>query len=189
VVPSFNLTSETVHSGVALPIAQLSGIFGVPDGLDASPQLSWSGFPAETRSFVVTMYDPQAPSGSGFWHWAVADIPASTTSLAEGAGAPDGAQLPSGAFQLRGDAGMARYIGGAPPAGSGRHDYIITVSAFDADTTGIGPDASVAFWVSTLPGTRSLGPPSSAQLNLVKIQGMSRKACATPAGNTAKCPT
>jgi len=123
-----------------------------PGGLDASPQLSWSGFPAETRSFLVTMYDPQAPTGSGSWHWAVADIPASTTSLAEGAGAPDGAHLPRGAFQLRGDAGMARYIGGAPPAGSGRHDYIITVSALDADTTGIGPDASVAFWFSNIAG-------------------------------------
>jgi Raf kinase inhibitor-like YbhB/YbcL family protein len=145
VVPSFKLTSATVHSGSALPTAQLSGIFGVPGGLDTSPQLSWSGFPPETRSFVVTMYDPQAPTGSGFWHWAVADIPASTTSLAEGAGGPDGADLPPGAFQLGGDAGMARYIGGAPPANSGRHEYIITVSALDVDKAGIGPDASVAF--------------------------------------------
>jgi phosphatidylethanolamine-binding protein (PEBP) family uncharacterized protein len=81
-VPSFELSSETVTDGRPLPPAQLSKMFGMPGGEDVSPQLSWSGFPEETKSFVVSMYDPQAPTGSGFWHWVVADIPASVTSLA-----------------------------------------------------------------------------------------------------------
>jgi hypothetical protein len=86
VVPSFTVTSTDVTDGQALPPAQMSGIFEVPGGKDLSPQLSWSGAPAETKSYTVTMYDPDAPSGSGFWHWAAADIPASVTGLPTGAG-------------------------------------------------------------------------------------------------------
>src|ERR1700721_998606 len=78
--------------------AQMSGIFGVPGGEDISPQLSWSGAPAETKSFTVTMYDPDVPSGSGFWHWALADIPVSVTGLPTGAGDGTGEHLPTGAF-------------------------------------------------------------------------------------------
>jgi len=74
-VPSFTLTSETVKDGSHCRTAQLSGIFKVPGGTDTSPQLSWSGFPNDTKSFVVSMYDPEAPTGSGFTHWVVADIP------------------------------------------------------------------------------------------------------------------
>ena len=144
-VPSFTLTSTSVKNGHRLPTAQLSGVFGVPGGKDLSPQLSWSGFPAKTKSFVVSMYDPEAPTGSGFWHWVVADIPASTVSLPAGAGALNSKLLPAGAFQLGGDAGMHRYIGGAPPAGSGIHDYYITVTALDVAKTGLGPSASGAF--------------------------------------------
>jgi hypothetical protein len=70
VVPSFTVTSTDVTDGQTLPPAQMSGIFEVPGGKDVSPQLSWSGAPAETKSYTVTMYDPDAPSGSGFWHWA-----------------------------------------------------------------------------------------------------------------------
>jgi hypothetical protein len=144
-VPSFTVVSATVKDGEALPTAQLSGLFGVSGGTDTSPQLSWSGFPTETESFVVSMYDPQAPTGSGFWHWVVADIPATVTELVEGAGTPDGDLLPEGAFRLGGDSGMGRYIGGAPPAGSGVHDYFITVSALDVAVTGLDAGASSAF--------------------------------------------
>jgi Raf kinase inhibitor-like YbhB/YbcL family protein len=151
-VPSFHLASTTVSNEQPVPLAQMSGVFGVPGGQDVSPELSWSGFPAQTESFVVTMYDPQAPTGSGFWHWVLTDIPASTTSLPAGAGAPDGALLPAGAVRLGGDAGMRQYIGAAPPAGSGIHNYYITVSALDVATAGVGADASGAMLGFTIAG-------------------------------------
>jgi Raf kinase inhibitor-like YbhB/YbcL family protein len=144
-VPSFQLTSETVTDGSPLPLAQWSKLFGVSGGEDVSPQLSWSGFPSETRSFVVSMYDPQAPTGSGFWHWVVADIPGSVTSLPAGAGAADASQLPAGAFQLAGDAGAYQYIGAAPPPNSGAHNYHITVTALDVDKSGLDRGASAAY--------------------------------------------
>jgi Raf kinase inhibitor-like YbhB/YbcL family protein len=144
-VPSFTLVSTTVKNGHRLPRAQMSGLFGVPGGKDVSPQLSWSGFPAQTKSFVVSMYDPEAPTGSGFWHWVVADIPATTVSLPAGAGAPSGKLLPAGAFQLGADAGMHRYVGAAPPPGTGIHHYYLTVTALDVAKIGVGSDASAAF--------------------------------------------
>jgi len=143
-VPAFKVTSQTVRKGRPLPTPQQSGIFGVPGGKDISPQLSWSGFPARTKSFVISMYDPQAPTGSGFWHWVVADVPATTTSLPENAGVPNSKSLPAGALQLSGDAGASRYIGGAPPAGSGIHNYYITITALDIAKSGVGPTASGA---------------------------------------------
>ena len=143
-VPSFTVVSTTVRNGHPLPVAQLSGIFGVPGGKDISPELSWSGFPKATKSFVVSMYDPEAPTGSGFWHWIVEDIPATATSLPDNAGALGSTTLPAGAIQLDGDAGMARYIGGAPPAGSGIHDYYITVTALNEPSTGLGATTSGA---------------------------------------------
>ena len=144
-VPTFELASTSVTDGQPLPLEQLSGLLGVPGGQDISPQLSWSGFPAGTESFVVSMYDPQAPTGSGFWHWVAADLPAAITSLAAGAGTPGGAHLPDAALQLTADAGAARYVGGAPPAGSGVHQYYITVTALSVPKTGLGQDASAAY--------------------------------------------
>jgi Raf kinase inhibitor-like YbhB/YbcL family protein len=144
-VPTFRLASETIADGNPLPLAQLSKMFGVTGGEDVSPQLSWSGYPAETKSFVVSMYDPQAPTGSGFWHWVVADIPASTTSLPAGAGAPGADSLPGDSFQLAADAGAHHYVGGAPPAGSGVHNYYITVTALDIEKSGLDANASAAY--------------------------------------------
>lgn len=142
-VPSFEVASTDIKDGGCLPSSQVSGIFGA-GGDDCSPELSWTGFPSETESFVVTCYDPDAPTVSGFWHWSVVDIPASVTSLPRGAGDEAGDQLPEGAFQLRNDAGLRRYLGAAPPPGHGRHRYFFVVHAVDSETLDIPDDASNA---------------------------------------------
>jgi Raf kinase inhibitor-like YbhB/YbcL family protein len=144
-VPSFTLTSTSVEHGKPFAGPQKSGMMGIPGGQDISPQLSWSGAPAGTKSFAVTVYDPDAPTQSGFWHWTVVNIPADTTSLPEGAGDDSGSGLPAGAVQYRNDAGSARYAGSAPPAGHGPHRYFITVHALDTEDLGVPADASAAF--------------------------------------------
>ena len=142
-VPSFQLTSTDIRDGERMSMPQVSGIFGA-GGEDVSPQLSWSGYPEGTKSFVVTVYDPDAPTGSGFWHWAVVDIPSGITQLASGAGDERGSGLPAGAFQLRNDAGLARYIGAGPPSGHGPHRYMTVVHAVDTESLGIDAGASPA---------------------------------------------
>lgn len=143
-VPTFQLRSNDIEDGATMPAPQRSGIMDA-GGDDVSPQLSWSGFPAETRSFAVTCYDPSAPTASGFWHWAVADIPAGTTELPTGAGDDDGADLPDGAVQLASDAGPARYVGAAPPPDHGDHRYYYVVHAVDVPTLQLPAGASPAF--------------------------------------------
>ncbi|MDQ1551614.1 MAG: hypothetical protein QOD50_1036 [Actinomycetota bacterium] len=144
-VPWFTLTSKDIKDGEELPPPQRSGMFGVPGGEDASPDLSWSGFPEGTKSFAVTMYDPDAPTASGFWHWAVVDLPADVNHLPSGFGDESGQGLPPGAFQLRNDAGLARFLGAAPPPGHGRHNYHVVVHAVDVESFGIGSDSTPAF--------------------------------------------
>ena len=143
-VPTFTLTSQDVLPEQHLPAPQVSGRMGA-GGSDTSPQLSWSDFPAQTKSFAVTMYDPDAPTGSGFWHWAVADIPATTTSLAAGAGDESGSGLPAGAQQLKNDASFAGYIGAAPPSGHGVHHYFIAVHALDVESLRLPEHATPAY--------------------------------------------
>jgi Raf kinase inhibitor-like YbhB/YbcL family protein len=143
-VATFTVTSTNLRDGEPLPASQLSGVFGIPGGEDRSPQLSWQGAPEGTKSYAVTVYDPDAPTGSGFWHWAVANIPAEVTELPEGAGNDTGAQLPVGAVQLPNDARMSRFIGAAPPAGHGPHRYFITVHALDVPDIGVPADGTPA---------------------------------------------
>jgi Raf kinase inhibitor-like YbhB/YbcL family protein len=153
-VPSFTLTSTDVAQGQQMPKPQLSGLFGA-GGEDRSPQLAWSGFPSGTKSFILTMYDPDAPTPSGFWHWAVADIPATVTELPAGAGSSDGANLPAGAFQIPNDARLAQYVGAAPPPGDPPHRYYIVVTAVDVDsvkTLNVNEEATPALLFGSLPG-------------------------------------
>lgn len=143
-VPSFTVTSTDVTDGGQLPQPQLSGIMDA-GGEDVSPQLSWSGFPEGTRSFAVTCYDPDAPTGSGFWHWAVADIPVSVTSLATDAGDEKGGGIPEGAVTIANDAGLTRYLGSAPPPGHGVHRYFFVVHAVDVESLGLPDGATPAY--------------------------------------------
>lgn len=143
-LPTFTLTSTDIEDGGVMPTPQLSGMMGVPGGEDRSPQLSWSGFPEETKAFTLTCYDPDAPTGSGFWHWVVTDLDAATTSLPADAGNPAADLLPAGAITLRNDAGVPAFAGAAPPAGHGPHRYIFTVTAL-AEPLGIDESATPAF--------------------------------------------
>src|SRR5687767_6547225 len=137
-VPSFELTSEDVHNGEPMDIRFAHPSVG---GENLSPQLAWSGFPAETRGFVVTCYDPDAPTGSGFWHWVLVNVPASVTELPRGAGEDTG----DGRFSVRTDYGTSGYGGAAPPAGDRPHRYVFAVHALDVDRLDVTPDATPAY--------------------------------------------
>jgi Raf kinase inhibitor-like YbhB/YbcL family protein len=141
-VPSFTVTSTDVTDGATLPVAHVYR--GAADGAgNASPQLSWNGFPEGTQSFVVSCFDPDAPTPSGFWHWMLVDLPASTTSLEQNAGAA-GAALAGAAFHVRNDWGTRDYGGSYPPDGDPVHRYYFVVHAVDVATLGVDADASPA---------------------------------------------
>ncbi|HLX92178.1 MAG TPA: YbhB/YbcL family Raf kinase inhibitor-like protein [Puia sp.] len=114
-------------------------------GENLSPQLYWENVPAGTKSFAVTMYDPDAPTGSGFWHWVVFDIPAGVTELPTGAGNSAKGLLPAGAIQSNTDFGQPGYGGPCPPQGHGFHEYRITVYALKTDKLGLDKNATPAF--------------------------------------------
>jgi hypothetical protein len=136
-VPAFTLTSADMTDG--RPLDELYAHTSV-GGKNLSPQLSWSGFPAETRGFVVTCFDPDAPTGSGFWHWVAVNLPASVTELDRGAD-----PLPEGAFTVRNDYGDTGYGGAAPPPGDRPHRYVFAVHALDVDRLEVGADATPAY--------------------------------------------
>lgn len=138
-VGSFTVTSSDVVDGQPMdPMFAHPGV----GGRNVSPQLSWSGFPAETRSFTVTCFDPDAPTPSGFWHWVLVNLPASVTELAQGAGA----DAPAGAaLSLRNDYSETGYGGPYPPEGDRPHRYFFVVHAVDLDALELAPESSPAY--------------------------------------------
>ena len=136
-VPGFTVTSSDVTDGAPLKDDQ------VGDQGNTSPQLAWSDVPEGTQSFVVTCFDPDAPTPSGFWHWVAVDIPADVTELAAGAGASDDS-LPGAAFHVANDMGGHDFTGAAPPAGDQDHRYFFVVHAVGEKTLGVDASASPA---------------------------------------------
>jgi hypothetical protein len=140
----FQVTSADVEQGKTLKPAQVFNGMGCT-GQNTSPALSWSGAPAGTKSFAVTVYDPDAPTGSGWWHWVVYNIPATTTSLPSGAGDASKNLLPAGAVQGNTDFGAPGYGGACPPPGDKAHHYFITVYALNVDKIDVPAGATAAY--------------------------------------------
>jgi len=149
---TFTLTSSTL-GGEATINEEFNG-FGCT-GENESPQLSWKNAPEGTKSFAVTMYDPDAPTGSGWWHWVVFDIPANTNELVSGAGNPKLNLTPEDVIQSITDYGANGYGGPCPPEGHGLHQYIITVHALKTESLGLKESTNPAvvgfyLWNNTL---------------------------------------
>jgi Raf kinase inhibitor-like YbhB/YbcL family protein len=140
---SFVLSSPDINPGGTLTDAQVFDGFGCT-GKNVSPALKWSGAPTDSKSFAVTMYDPDAPTGSGWWHWVVYDIPATATELPEGSGVADGKRLPSGSVQAHNDFGAPAFSGACPPPGDKPHRYVFTVYALKIDKLDIPPGGTSA---------------------------------------------
>ncbi len=139
----FKLGSPEIKAGSTMPKSFEYNGFGC-SGENKSPALKWSGAPKGTKSFAVTMYDPDAPTGSGWWHWVVINIPADATGLADDAGAQNSTTLPKGAVQGRTDYGVAAWGGTCPPQGDKPHRYIFTVYALKTDKIDVPVDATAA---------------------------------------------
>lgn len=140
-VQALELSSTDIANGKTLDGAQVYQGFGCTGG-NVSPALSWSNVPAGTKSFAITAYDPDAPTGSGWWHWTAYDLPASLRTLPAGAGKLGG--LPGGAKQGRNDYGSNDFGGACPPQGDKPHRYIFTVFALKVDRLEVPADASAA---------------------------------------------
>lgn len=139
----FTVTSPDFADGGTIPLAQVFNSFGCTGG-NISPALHWSGAPAGTQSFAVTIYDPDAPTGSGWWHWTVFNIPATVTGLPANAGAEHAHSLPRGAVEGRTDFGFSRYGGPCPPVGDTPHHYEVTVYALKLAKLPLNSQASGA---------------------------------------------
>lgn len=136
------LTSKDLTPGQPMANAQVFNQFGCA-GANASPELAWSGAPQGTKSLAIVAFDPDAPTGSGWWHWVVFNIPATTSEVATNASGSG--SLPQGAIQSRNDFGISAYGGGCPPAGGGVHRYQFTIFALsvaDLTKTGFPLDAN-----------------------------------------------
>lgn len=139
----FTLTSPDVQNGATISKNQVYKGSGC-NGDNISPELRWSGEPKGAKSFAVTVYDPDAPTGSGWWHWLIFNIPASVHELARDAGNPKSGSAPAGSMQGRNDFGMVGYGGPCPPPGHGVHHYHFTVYALDIERLDVPADASAA---------------------------------------------
>ena len=139
----FKLSSPEIKANRTIPQRFEFNGFGC-SGENKSPALKWSGAPKGTKSFAVTVYDPDAPTGSGWWHWMVVNIPADVNELAAGAGAINSTILPKGAVQNRIDYGFAGWGGTCPPKGDKPHRYIFTVFALKTDKLDVPADATAA---------------------------------------------
>ena len=142
-VGKFTLTSPDIAAGQTMSTAQVFNGFGCSGG-NVSPALSWSHAPAGTKSFALLVHDPDAPTGSGWWHWVLYDIPADTSSLPAGAGDPKKNLLPAGAMQGRTDFGTPGYGGPCPPPGK-PHRYYFRLYALKVARLDVPPDATAAF--------------------------------------------
>ncbi|MEI7696047.1 MAG: YbhB/YbcL family Raf kinase inhibitor-like protein [Chlorobium sp.] len=140
---NFKLTSPTIKSGAALTEEQVFDGFGCT-GKNQSPSLQWTYGPKGTKSYAITVYDPDAPTGSGWWHWVVYNIPANVTGLAYGAGDATGKLLPPEALQGRTDYGTHAFGGACPPKGDKPHRYIFTVYALNIEKIDVPAEASAA---------------------------------------------
>jgi hypothetical protein len=140
---AFTLSSPTIKPDSFLTEEQVFNGFGCT-GKNQSPELKWAAIPQGTKSFAITVYDPDAPTGSGWWHWIVYNIPANITEIAAGAGEPTGKLLPPGAVQGRTDYGTHAFGGACPPQGDKPHRYVFTVHAIKIEKIEAPPDASAA---------------------------------------------
>lgn len=148
---ALTLSSPDVRTGGRMAERQVLRGFGCA-GQNISPALRWTGAPAGTRSYALTLYDPDAPSGSGWWHWVVYDLPAGTSSLGAGAGDMSRPKLPAGAVQGRTDFGTAGYGGPCPPKGDPAHRYIFSLYALNVPKLEVPRNASAALIGFTLRG-------------------------------------
>jgi len=137
---ALTLESKSFKEGELIPVKHhMSEAYGMGcTGGNVSPELHWEGVPEGTKSIVIQCFDPDAPTGSGFWHWVVANIPANTTSIPEGGGAPEGS------LETRTDIGAPGWIGPCPPEGHGVHRYIFTISCLSVGSIPVDVDSSAA---------------------------------------------
>jgi Raf kinase inhibitor-like YbhB/YbcL family protein len=139
----FSVSSPSISPNSTLSLMHVFNGFGC-QGKNLSPELNWTNAPKDTQSFALTVYDPDAPTGSGWWHWLVYNLPANVTHLAAGAGTSAGNLLPSAAKQGRNDFGSYDFGGACPPVGNPAHRYILTLYALNTATLKIPADASAA---------------------------------------------
>jgi len=140
---ALELSSTDITHGKFMSKTQEFNGFGC-SGKDTSPHLQWTSIPKGTKSFAVTAYDPDAPTGSGWWHWQIVDIPVSVTELKSGAGNANNKNIPKGSTQTSNDYGITGFGGACPPEGHGTHRYQFTVHALAVETLSLPKNASGA---------------------------------------------